>query len=152
MKKFEEIITPMAIRKGESNSHDAALPALQQKMEAEEFVSLLKVSRLHLWQPGDPIFASGRRILLGVMSASRYDLQLLDILNKAIQDGITGTDHFDVFNFPYVSSLEEALQYIPDISPPGLTPMVSRWENGVYIGTKYSSPARDELLKGYGLY
>ena len=46
------------------------------------FPECVKNSEMHLWQPGQPIAAHGRRLLIGVATYSVYDLKLLDLVHS----------------------------------------------------------------------
>src|SRR5712692_6485641 len=81
---------------------------------------LIAESRLHWWEPGDPIPSQGRRFLIGVATWCGYDMRLLDALNEAVRRGQTRSDRIDVFDFDDVTLLRsdgkpkrELEQYIP---------------------------------------
>ena len=86
----------------------------QQRDAAEHLAGLLRESRLHLWQPGDPVPNRGRRILLGVASYSLPDLALLDTLNEADEQGSIWP-RLDVFNVLQCQSIQDFERYVPGI-------------------------------------
>src|SRR4051812_66411 len=69
-----------------------------QEEATHAFPELVARSRLHLWSPGQDSVATGKRLLLGVATYSKLDMQLLDLFNGSLGT-INGSPlHIDVFD------------------------------------------------------
>src|SRR5207244_428451 len=148
---FEQLVDSFAIRKLPGHEESFGQPARSQADAAERFTRLVAASRLLLWQSGDPIWSEGRRILLGVMTASMYDMRLLDVLDAAVATGETGTDRVEVFNWQSITSEAEQDRYVPGVGFVFHTPVIGMWEHGRLTATSSGPEARDALLSHYGL-
>ncbi len=120
--------------------------AQQQRDAGEQLAALLGESRLHPWQPGDPILNRGPRILLGVASYSVADLALLDTLNEALGLG-SGWPRLDVFNVLECRSIQDFEKYVPGIGKVFQTPVVGYWEEGLLKEKAWGKAGRDLLTK-----
>ena len=120
--------------------------AQQQRDAGEQLAALLLESRLHPWQPGDPILNRGRRILLGVASYSVADLALLDTLNEAHAQGSIWPG-VDVFNVHECQSMQDIEKYVPGIGKVFQTPVVGYWEEGLLKEKASGKAGRDLLAK-----
>ncbi len=91
----------------------------------------VETSKLHYWQPGNPIVASGTRVLIGVSVWSGYDLELLDRLNDFFERDPAKTVFLtvDVFNTDDWARLDE---YIPSLEIETVihSPFVGVWRDG----------------------
>jgi hypothetical protein len=136
MKRFSSLLEPRS----------EMSVAQQQRDAAEQLAGLLRGSRLHLWQPGDPVPSRGRRILLGVASYSLPDLALLDTLNEAHVQGSIWP-RLDVFNVLQCQSIQDFERYVPGIGKVFQTPVVGYWEEGLLKERAWGKAGRDLLAK-----
>lgn len=114
----------------------------QQRDAAEQLACVLRESRLHPWQPGDPVLNHGRHILLGVASYSMADLALLDTLNEANGQGASWPA-LDVFNVLECRSIQDFEKYVPGIGKVFQTPVVGYWEEGLLKEKAWGKAGRD---------
>ena len=136
MKRFSSLLEPRS----------EMSVAQQQRDAGEQLAALLRESRLHPWQPGDPILDRGRRILLGVASYSVVDLAVLDTLNEAHGQGSIWP-RLDVFNVLECQSMQDLEKYVPGIGKVFQTPVVGYWEEGLLKETASGKAGRDLLAK-----
>ncbi|MCI0703425.1 MAG: hypothetical protein L0241_20290 [Planctomycetia bacterium] len=80
--------------------------------------------KLHLWSADQPIPAQGPRLLIGVATWSGYDMNLLDLIEEAPDNGVR-VDVFDVDSVPSA----ELPRTIPNTSFLQ-TPFVGYWVDG----------------------
>jgi hypothetical protein len=93
------------------------------------FPILVGESRLHLWNPGDSV-APGRRLLVGAVTWSIYDLSLLDVLDDALAMGGGAVSRVDVFDLDRAG--RDALEVdIPGLGNIATPPVAGLWEDGV---------------------
>jgi hypothetical protein len=136
MKRFSSLLEPRS----------EVTVGQQQRDAREELAALLRESRLHLWQLGDPVLNRGRRILLGVGSYSMADLALLDNLNEAHgQESIW--PRLDVFDVLECRSIQDFEKYVPGIGKVYQTPVVGYWEEGLLKEKAWGKAGRDLLAK-----
>ena len=144
--RFSDLVEPFVLTKGVD---DFGAPARHQSRAARKFVSLVSQSHLHLWKPGDPIHPSGRRVLMGVWTASRYDMSILDQLNSKLQSGRI-TDWIDVFNSQDLQRMDEYYAYVPGLEGM-MPPVIGVWDQGSLTRSCWGPAARQWLSREYGL-
>lgn len=105
-------------------------PGEVQQRAAELLPERVAASRMHWWKPGDPVRATGRRLLIGAAVWSGYDLRLLDYVNAALADPRFADVAVDVFDCDQVQSQDGFEPYVPGIGPVSGTPVVGLWIDG----------------------
>ena len=139
MKRFLKLLVP--------HSHG---PGEQQKLARARFPGVVGQSNLRLWQPGDHENVN-RRIVIGLAASySIPDLELLDVVDDAIQAGgpsLATVEVFDVLDCREMSDFEK---YIPGVTPVYQTPVVGIWEQGVLRAVGSGAVARDLILSAVG--
>ena len=85
--------------------------------------------KLHLWSSDQPIPEQGPRLLIGVATWSGYDMNLLDLIEEAPENGIW----VDVFDVDSCQTLDELSRAIPELEPPTHTPVVGYWIDGRFV-------------------
>jgi hypothetical protein len=154
MRRFEQLIQPMHFIKGDQNRKGFDKPGEQQRQAEARFPELVAESRLHLWKPGDPIPTQGRRFLIGVDTASRYDMRLLDELDEALAAGRMQDDRLDVFQYWTECMTQADLeQYFPGMELTRIfhSPVVGLWEDSILIKQASGAPGRDLLVEYFDL-
>lgn len=151
MKRFEDLIVSFVLHKATSTLEDFKKPAEQQQRARQEFPLLAEQAGFHLWQPGDSIADQGTRFLIGIETASRYDMILLDALADAMVDGRIGEDRIDLFDVAEIKSMADFEHYIPGIGDVYQTPVVGYWENGVLQQKAWGAGGRNLLIRHYRL-
>src|SRR6185369_475497 len=116
MGKFEDLL----------RLHNRLPPGEQQLLAREQFPAVVASSRMSMWAPGEPLPASGSRVLIGVATYSLYDLDLLDALDSQL----FGDDAVELFEVSSCSSHEEFDRFIPGIGKVFQTPLVGFWQDG----------------------
>jgi hypothetical protein len=107
-------------------------PERSQLFAEDNFPDVVRLHGMHLWRPGDPFVTVGERFLLGIVTWSNYDLQLLDELASRIQAGRLSPERLDLFNIAPIHKRQDLEPYIPGLSarftnPPAL----EIWNDGV---------------------
>jgi hypothetical protein len=105
----------------------------------QRFQRCVSSSKLHLWQPGDPIRRDiPYRLLICIGPWSLYDLRLLDEVNAKLSsfERSGGSDiHVDVFSAGTLRNVSESSLYYPNFKI-ATTPVVGLWEFGVHRCTR----------------
>lgn len=132
------------------------LPSKEQpEWTAAQLEALLAESLLHQWRLGDPIPEAGRRILVGIARWSRYDLKLLDALNRSCHNNHGGHERIDIFDIDAAArstgNWDFLTEVIPGIGKIYQTPTVGIWEDGVLVQKGSGAAGRDLLIDRYGL-
>jgi hypothetical protein len=143
MKYFEQHIQPFILIKGEHSFEEFQAVEKAQQQAIVNFPNLVENSRLNLWKPGDSISMQRIRFLIGVRVVSRYDMRLLDALNRILLSDQIMDERIDVFSCETIATIDEFDQYIPGIKSrmkSHQTPTVGMWKDGhlVEIGHGYS--------------
>src|SRR3954468_12590839 len=121
MTPFTDLIRSSAL----PASADGSVRDRQRAIDAL-FPSVVSATPIRLWQPGDPIEPTGRRLLIGVATWSVPDLTLLDELARAPSRQAPGMV-VDVFNVADVRSAGDFERYVPGIGAVFHTPVVGLW-------------------------
>src|SRR5262249_9087481 len=95
------------------SSPDGSLEQWQEGVDAL-FPSAVSRSPFRLWSPGDPIPATGDRLLIGVATWSAHDLGLLDAVSQALQTRPPGLA-VDLFNVADCATPQAFERYVPGI-------------------------------------
>src|SRR5262249_41660340 len=90
---------------------DGSLAGRQRKLD-ELFPWVVSGGPFRRWSPGDPIPASGNRLLVGVATWSAYDMKLLDTVSGALQRPKAGLT-VEVFNVADCPTPESFERYVP---------------------------------------
>jgi hypothetical protein len=137
MTPFTELIRSPAL----PASPDGSLGDQQRAIDTL-FPIVVSASPLRLWQPGDPIAPTGRRLLLGVATWSVPDVTMLDELALALlrqpSDLVV-----DVFNVADVRSAGDFERYVPGIGTVFHTPVVGLWIDGRLVAKASGKAGRD---------
>jgi hypothetical protein len=121
----------------------SVLPGDQQRKANLLFPELVSRSSMHLWKPGDPIDAAGRRLLVGVATYSPRDLELLDRLEEYLR--VWSAERVDVFNIDDCKAQDDFCKYVPGLVKVLQTPVVGLWINGALSTSATGQPASDIL-------
>ena len=147
---FQSLVDPTSLYSG-----DQSIMSVEARRDGA-FKELVESSLLHLWDRTETIPGDGLSWSVGVMSASRYELHLLDLLQYHLENGgIPANDRFyilDAFfdnNDDYVSTMEKFLPGYEGL--PALTPFVGRWQSGIVQEMSASYSARKMLSQWYNL-
>jgi hypothetical protein len=154
MRRFEQLVQPMQFVKGVHSRKEFDKPGEQQRQAEARFPELVAESHLHLWKPGDPIPTKGRRFLIGVDTASLYDMRLLDDLDEALTAGRIRDDRLDVFQYwTECKTQEDIEQFFPGMELARIfhSPVVGLWENDILIKQASGALGRELLVEYYGL-
>lgn len=108
-------------------------------------------SKLHFWQPGDPIADKGKRILIGAAIYSGYAMRLLDAVNSQLDQSREKTIRIDVFSTGDCKTHEDFGQYIPGLGIVQQTPVVGFWEDGALKEKAQGKAGRDLVIRVCGL-
>jgi hypothetical protein len=114
------------------------------------FPATVAESRLHLWNPGDPVAHLGTRILIGVATWSGYDMRLLDVIDEALEKTNGNTPLVEVFNAGSLTSQEAFQDYIPGIGEVVQVPVVGIWHDGRIVERASGYAARDLVARMSG--
>ncbi len=99
--------------------------------------------RLHLWEPGDPIPA-GDRLLVGVVTWSGYDMNLLDLIDTAAD----APDRVDVFDIDARSAEPGGIdRLIPGATAWVTPPFAGLWRGGVLAESAYAATAQQLVAR-----
>jgi hypothetical protein len=123
-------------------------PEESQLFAEQQFPEVAASKSMHLWQPGDPFIQSGERFLLGIVTWSNYDLQLLDQLADRVRSGQLSPGRLDLFNLAPMRKREDLEPYIPGLgarlnNPPAL----GIWIDGVLTERLDGHSARTRILE-----
>lgn len=102
--------------------------------------------KLHLWSTDQPTPAHGPRLLIGVATWSGYDLNLLDLIEEAPDNGV----RVDVFDVDSLASPDELARAVPGI-PNLQTPFVGFWIDGKLVESASGFEARKLVARVCGL-
>jgi hypothetical protein len=127
MPRFIDLIRQKPFLRGETGRE--CIVARQNRAE-ELLPELLEVYGMRLWRPGDAFASHGNRLLIGVSIASRYDLELLDLLAAHLARDAAAGISVDVFSWTSARTMEDFLAYIPGIGDVFQTPVVGAWTDG----------------------
>lgn len=101
--------------------------------------------KLHLWSSEHPP-GQGPRLLIGVASWSGYDMNLLDLIEEAPENGV----RVEVFDTGNIASLEELNRMVPGLA--GLqTPFVGFWTDGGFAESAEGFDGRKLVARVCGL-
>ena len=147
---FQSLVDPNSLYSG-----DQSTMSVETRRDGA-FKELVESSLLHLWDQTQTIPADGLSWSVGVMSASQYELHLLDLLQYHLENGaIPANDRFYILDTGFdnddkcVSVME---RFLPGYeSLPALTPFVGRWQNGMVQEMSASYSARKMLSQWYNL-
>jgi hypothetical protein len=140
-KSFVELLVPRA-GKTVAECQLAARTAFPEFVESSE---------MHLWRPGQPMSANGRRLVIGVATYSVHDLNLLDLIQSYLTshsvnggidfapDSVLSVDVFDVLDCRTPNDFEK---YVPGIGPVSQTPVVGLWVDGGLVGSAFGYDGR----------
>jgi len=98
---------------------------------SEHFPAIVADTPFHLWKPGDPIPATGHRLLIGIATWNGYDMSLLDLIEESLRGGRTPPVRVDVFDTDQCRSFEDFRRYVPGIAEGYQTPLVGHWVDGI---------------------
>jgi len=124
-------------------------PGLEQAAAREQLPSMLAVSDLRLWSPSMPISSTGERVLVGIVSWSVYDLQLLDRLQATMVRGERQAV-IDIFDADDCNEPDDFERFVPGIGRAFHTPIVGVWHDGVKTSSAWGAAGRNLLAElGY---
>jgi hypothetical protein len=128
----------------------SARPVLQREVD-NEVSEFLQAKGMKKWHPGDPIPGVGRRMLIGLATYSRDDIDLAQALVDHKASGGSGVQ-VELFSVMDIRTMQEFEEYIPGIGNVYQTPVAGLWEDGVVIRTSQGLEARklidDVILSG----
>jgi hypothetical protein len=130
-------------------SPDGSLEQWQRGVDAL-FSAAVSRSPFRLWSPGDPIPATGDRLLIGVATWSAHDLALLDAVSAALPTRSRGLA-VDVFTVADCSSPQAFERYVPGIGNVFHTPVVGLWADGRLVETASGKRGRELIARVCGL-
>jgi hypothetical protein len=104
-----------------------------------------------IWRPGRSTPPGVRRTLLGVAPYSLPDLQLVDQIREAVQQGACSGEQVQVFDVLTCATMEDFDERIPGIGPVYQTPVVGIWSNGILVEKASGARARQLILEHYRL-
>jgi len=122
-------------------------PGDQQLLRSELLPSVVANTRMSMWSPGESFPATGARILIGVVTWSLYDLDLLDTLDQSTFDH----DTVHVFDLDSCATQSDIENYIPGIGKVCQTPVLGYWQDGQQLHREQGAAARDWLRNRYTL-
>jgi hypothetical protein len=112
------------------------LPIGEENDRADRlFPLLIGQSHLHIWRPGDSI-SCGRRLLVGIVKWSLYDLSLLDVLEQSLSKQQSRLGQIDVFDLDQVGQ-SDLDSYIQNMGRVVVTPVAGIWKDGVLYETGF---------------
>jgi len=118
-------------------------PGEQLRYVLSELPERIKSMGLNIWNSGDRIQSSGKRILLGIAHYSREDLELLDLLRELPLEEV----QLDIFIVSACKSQSEIEIYIPGIQKVVNTPVVGIWQDGILVDKAIAGKAIQILTK-----
>lgn len=113
------------------------------------FPDVVRQSSLRLFQPSEPMPASGIRILLGIATWSMYDLRLLDVIDTGLTQLGRKNLLVDVFNIGSLTQ-EELERLIPGVGPVFHPPVLGVWRDGILLAAASGGAARDRVAQMFG--
>ena len=119
----------------------------RQRLADERFPTIAAAQGFRLWSPGDPLPPAPTRILIGIATYSRPDLELLDqlaMLRQTLRDPDSVV--IEAFNVRTLRSMQDFDSYIPGIAPVAQSPVAARWSRGRLIDRAKGAQAREALL------
>lgn len=146
MTQFADLISPSYLVKGESNRKEFSAPAIQQREAADRFPQLVTRRGMCLWSDSERSKYEVR-IVIGVSTASQYDMTLLDELRPYIPFFKASGIRIEVFNAYHFETLEEYEQRVPGIGKVFHTPVIGIWEKGVLTEKASGAAGRDVLQR-----
>jgi hypothetical protein len=102
--------------------------------------------KLHLWASDQPTLAQGPRLLIGVATWSGYDMNLLDLIEEAPDNGV----RVEVLDVDSVSSPGELARLFPGAALLQ-TPFVGYWTDGKLIESASGFAGRQLVARVCGL-
>jgi len=112
------------------------------------FPSVVKASRkFHLWAKTDEVPDAGTRLLIGVATWSRYDMDFLDI----IEEVEFGPICIDVFDIDQIQSIADLHEFFPHASPISQSPIVGLWSNGYFVEFAHGHFGREIVARACGI-
>jgi hypothetical protein len=137
--RFDELSTPRA---GE-------LPGDAQRRAQAEFPAALARGPLRVWSP-DAASGTGRCLVLGVATWSRYDLRLLDLISGRLSK--RGTDcSVYVFDIDTVLAPDEMERRVPGQRVPHHSPVVGLWHDGRFVESECGYAGRHLVYRALGI-
>ena len=112
----------------------SAQPDLQREVDGE-FWMAIEASRTRRWRKGDAVLEAGRRMMVGLASYSRQDVELAQEIIDFQPREDSGVSVIELFNVLDVHEMRDFEQYIPGIGAVYQTPVVGLWEDGVLVRT-----------------
>src|SRR5688572_5030272 len=94
-----------------------------------------------VWNPGDSIRVTGRRVLIGVAPYSPLDLRLLDEITPFVSAN-PETVSVDLFNVRDVRQMGDFEAYVPGIGAVLQPPVAGLWVDGHLVQKATGSRAR----------
>jgi hypothetical protein len=91
-------------------------------------LQLVRERGFRFWSLGDPVLESGSRLIIGIVEASRYDFEVLDLVS-----GSGKFDQIDLFWITDVQSQSEIELYLPGASSLFHTPIIGIWKDGTLV-------------------
>jgi hypothetical protein len=121
-------------------------------MRSDMFPAVVDQSRrLRTWRPGEPFRQTGRRLPIGVATWSGYDMELLDLVDRASPVGPGSEPAVDVFDVDGCASQADFQNYIPGIGEVFQTPLVGYWVDGVLTDRATGAAGRALIVATCGL-
>jgi hypothetical protein len=100
-----------------------------------------------IWSPGDPIPATGERLLIGVARWCTYDRRLLSHFESLPPSPC----RIDLFDADRCTSQEAVRDYIPRIGLIHHMPIVGYWRDGVLVESDCGYSGRHLIYRVLGL-
>lgn len=114
------------------------------------FPEVISTSPFRLWQPGDPIIATGERLLIGVATWSGYDMRLLDVIAEALSRNPINPPVIDVFNTAKCKHMKDFAVYIPGLSEAMQIPVIGFWRDQQFYAFEQGHAARERVARLFG--
>jgi hypothetical protein len=117
---------------------------IPQRQFLDEMLQQATALGLRIWRRRDATSARGRRILLGVVPWSLYDMEALDAVCYDFKGAL-----FEIFIVDECGSQADFEDFVPGVGPVWQTPVVGIWEDGRLVEKAWGFEGR-QLLKQYG--
>jgi hypothetical protein len=104
-------------------------------------------NEIRVWSPGDPIPATGERLLIGVARWCTYDRRLLSLLESLPRTPC----QIDLFDADRCTSQEAIRDYVPQIGFVHHMPIVGLWRDGVLVESECGHAGRHLIYRVLGL-
>jgi len=132
------------------------LPADEQAEWATARIERMLIERrILVWHLGDSIPKASRRVLIGIVPWSAYDLRLLDSLTRACARADDSREQLEIFDVDAAGRASGGYDYlertIPGIGKIFQTPVVGVWENGILTQKASGAAGRDLIIDRYML-